>query len=171
MDFFDVAGRIADVTAVPGLVTGFVITYRQLRKTRTAADAARDAAHNAQASIGRSNLLVLIPQLQRVEEELDRAVRQGVEEVVVSALQGWRWQAGQVRGLLEAGRLGNQSLLTDIQHSVTAAAVAQHNLHGPSKNLVSTTHKVRQAIAKVTNELGAVATVQGIQAGDSHVNA
>lgn len=167
LNVLDLMGHVADVSAVPVALAGFGITYYQIRKTREAAEAAEGAARNSQAAIGRSNLLVLIPQLQRVEEDLDRAVRDGSEQVVISSLQAWRWQAGQVRGLLEVGRLASRELLVDIQDSVSAASQAQIELAGSGGelSLAIATKDARDAIAKVTNELGAVATVQGIRAG------
>ncbi|MEU1604127.1 hypothetical protein [Micromonospora matsumotoense] len=167
MNVLGLIGHIADISAVPIALAGFSVTFYQIKKTRKAAEAAEGAARNSQAAIGRSNLLVLIPQLQRVEEELDRAVRDASKPVVISSLQAWRWQAGQVRGLLQVGKLAKRDLLVDIQDSVSAASQAQSELTGSGGelSLAVATKDARDAIAKVTNELGAVATVQGIQAG------
>ncbi|GHJ10925.1 hypothetical protein TPA0907_52920 [Micromonospora humidisoli] len=167
MNVLDLIGHVADISAVPIAIIGFGVTYNQVKKTRKAAEAAESAARNSQTAIGRSSLLGLIPQLQRVEEELDRAIRSGSEPVVASSLQSWRWQAGQVRGLLQVGKLASRELLVDIQDSVSAASQAQIELSGSGGdlNLATATKDVRDAIAKVTNELGAIATVQGIQAG------
>ncbi|MGX4657546.1 hypothetical protein ACWCHM_28070 [Micromonospora sp. SCSIO 07396] len=167
MNVLDLIGHVADISAVPVAIIGFGVTYNQVKKTRKAAEAAESAARNSQKAIGRSSLLGLIPQLQRVEEELDRAIRSGSEPVVASSLQSWRWQAGQVRGLLQVGKLARRELLVDIQDSVSAASQAQIELSGSGGdlNLAAATKDVRDAIAKVTNELGAIATVQGIQAG------
>ncbi|WP_141725409.1 hypothetical protein [Micromonospora pallida] len=168
MAFLDLAGHAADVSAIPVAATGFGLTLWQLRKTRKAAEAARDAAKTAQAAISRSNVLVLIPQLQRTEEELERAVLAKSKPLIRSHLQSWRWQAGQMRGLLKFGGLAGDDLLTDIQISVSGASEIASELVGSiDVDLAELTKPVREAIARVTNELSAVASMQGIQAGGS----
>lgn len=168
MAFLELAGRVADVSAIPVAAIGFGLTFWQLSKTRKAAEAARDAAETAQAAISRSNILVLIPQLQRTEEELERAVIAKSKPLIRSHLQNWRWQAGQMRGLLKVGGLAADELLTDIQVSVAGASEVASELIGSSDlDLPFLTKSVRESIARVTNELSVVASIQGIQSGGS----
>ncbi|WP_326561968.1 hypothetical protein [Micromonospora sp. NBC_01796] len=168
MALLDVAGHIADLSALPIAAVGFGLTLWQLRKTRKAAEAARDAAHTAQAAISRSNVLVLIPQLQRIEEELERAVLSKSKTLVRSHLQSWRWQAGQMKGLLKAGSLGTDELLIDIQDSISGASEAASQLLSTGDlDLADVTKVARSSMARATNELSSIASMQGIQSGGS----
>lgn len=157
--------HITIISTIPLALIGFGFTLWQVRKTRTAAEAARDAAKNAQRGIGRGSLLVLIPQLQRTEEELERAVRSGYSDIAMSWLGTWRWQAGQLRGLINVAST-DRAVLRAIQASVVAAAEAKTELVGSiGVDLVIATKDVRTAIAAVTNQLGELAVVQGMQMG------
>jgi hypothetical protein len=155
-------------SAIPFALAGFGFTIWQIVKTRTAAESALDAARSAQHSIVRNSLLMLIPQLQRVEEELERAVRTQSEDSVVTWLSSWRWQAGQVRGFLAEASPHNKQVLSALQSSIAMAAqVKSAIIDGPLEDLPIITKAARDAIADVTNELGALAAMQGARIGAS----
>jgi hypothetical protein len=165
--FYWIVEHVSTISVIPLAIVGFGITWWQIHKTRTAAEAARDAARDTQHGIGRGSLLVLIPQLQRTEEELERAVRSGHHDIALSWLGTWRWQAGQLRGLINVTST-ERDTLKSIQESVVAAADAKAELIASAEaDLVIATQDVRTAIAAVTNELGELAVVQGMQIGQS----
>jgi hypothetical protein len=90
MSFLDAVGHIADVTAVPGLALGFGLTFWQLRKTRTSAEAARDASRGTQLRMNRVFLLTMAPSVTQAEDELTRALHAGERDRIGLALQNWR---------------------------------------------------------------------------------
>lgn len=146
---------------------GFGLTIWQTTKARKSADAAKKAARDTAHGISRASLLVLIPQMQRVEEELEQAVRDKSVDLTISWLSTWRWQAGQARGFLNSSSTDQQKMLDDLQSSVTAARGAKSKLietTGPP-DVVACTKQVRQAIGRVTGELGTLAASYGIQVG------
>ncbi|WP_435233013.1 hypothetical protein [Micromonospora aurantiaca (nom. illeg.)] len=166
MRFLDLMGHVADVSALPIAVAGFGITLWQIKRTRKVAEAARDSAVAAQSAIQRSNLLVLIPQLLEIEAKLERAAKDGMEEVITSNLRAWRWQAGQVKGLLEKAGGAAPTLLTALQDSIAAAAQLQTELVGVTAvDWPAATLDVRGAIAGVTNELGALSAARSTETG------
>jgi hypothetical protein len=166
LDLYWYIEHVSAITAIPLAVVGFGFTLWQVRKTRTAAEAAQRAAERAQRGIGRSTLLLLIPQLQRAEEELDRAVETGQQNLVLLWLATWRWQAGQLRGLLKVAAPDERTILRSIQESIVATVDLKNSLLGiPGSDLIAATKEAREAIAAVTNGLGELAVVQGIQMG------
>ncbi|WP_344398321.1 hypothetical protein [Actinomadura alba] len=166
--FYSFVERAANLTSIPFALIGFGVTFWQLSKTKKAAESARDAAKIAQGEMSRASLLTLIPQLQRVEEELERAVRLNSSELVISWLANWRWQAGQVRGLLMVISPNDKKTLKAIQASVAAAALVKSSLiDDPDLDLSASTKPARDAMSIVTNEIGALATTHQIQTGGS----
>jgi hypothetical protein len=55
-------------------VVGFYITWRQITKTRGAAEAATTAAGATQRQLASNQLLILVPQLRWIASELDAAI-------------------------------------------------------------------------------------------------
>jgi hypothetical protein len=167
MSFNAVVQDTAAYTAIPLALAGFGITFWQIARTRRVAEAARDAARSTQSDIIRSSLLILIPQLQRVEEELDRAIQIGSDDLAMTCLANWRWQAGQVRGYLSRTSKGNRQIISSLQSSIAMAAqVKSAIIDSSAADLADITKSARDAIADVTNELGMLAAVQGTSIGD-----
>ena len=170
MSFYSAYEVATTVTGIPFAVVGFGITIYQSRKAKTAAEAARDAARESAHNMRRASLLVLIPQMQRVEEELEQAVQNAAVGMSISWLSTWRWQAGQARGFLTSAATAtvNQQVLSSLQASVTAARSAKAKLiEVPSPDVVAATRQARQAIGRATEELSAIAATYGIQLGSS----
>jgi hypothetical protein len=158
--------HVSIIATIPLAIAGFGFTLWQIRKARTAAEAARDAARDAQRGIGRGTLLLLIPQLYRTEEELERAIGDGQPGLMLSWLAIWRWQASQLRGLLKVTAPDERGILKAIQKSMVATADLKTEMLGiKSNDLVDATKEVRTTIAAVTNGLGELAMVQGMQIG------
>lgn len=158
-----VLDAVNGVTAIPFAVVGFGVTFWQLRKTKDAANAASDAARRAQRQISRGNILMLLPQIQRIEDELERAIQLDQVQLAISWLATWRWQAGQLRGLLPNENNQRRRLHRSLQASISVAAETKIRLLDPAQasDLVAITNAVRAAIAAVTNELGALAVEYG----------
>ncbi|MFE6409034.1 hypothetical protein ACFVOR_19145 [Streptomyces sp. NPDC057837] len=154
------------MTSIPIATVGFVLTYRQARKAKDAAEAAEEATTRSTENISRASLLVLIPQMQRVEEELEQAVREKSIDLTISWLSTWRWQAGQARGFLNTSNADELQLLDDLQTSVTAARNAKSRLiETGAPDVVKSTKQALQAIGRVTGELGSLAASYGMQLG------
>ncbi|WP_066364616.1 hypothetical protein [Herbidospora mongoliensis] len=169
--FNGVVEQVANYSAIPLSLLGFALTLWQLMKARRAAEAARDAALQAQGAIRKNSVLMLIPQLLRTEEELDRAVRDSSVELTMVWLTSWKSQASQLRGFLELASLQNNDVMKALQSSVAKATIVRLDLTQQAKgiNLVLATRAARESISLVTVELSALAAVQATQIGERHV--
>ncbi|QCW77449.1 hypothetical protein EQG64_08005 [Streptomyces sp. S6] len=153
-------------SAIPLTLSGFGVTVWQTTKAKKAAEMAARSAQEAKERIGRSSLLVLLPQLHRAEEQLERAVRDGSVELTISWLSTWRWQASQMRGLLDESDPPQRDIATSLQASISSATSAKEKLISNSNpDVITSTRSVRAAMGKVTGELGAMASSQGMQSG------
>ena len=131
-------------------VLGFGVTLFQLRRTRAAVAATKQ-------DVMRNQLLILVPQLQRVENDLERAV-DGDERVLVRyQLEAWRWQASQLRGLVSSAISREHPIIRDLQESVSLASQAKIALTNTTKPIKAATRALRQSIAAVNDQCATLA--------------
>ncbi|MEU6010225.1 hypothetical protein [Streptomyces sp. NPDC047453] len=166
MSFYSVVDAASTWTAIPFASIGFGITIYQTYKAKNAAESAQLAAENVRESISKASLLVLLPQLHRAEEQLERSVRDRSLDLTISWLSTWRWQAGQVRGLLDDADPSQREMIISLQASISAAASAKSKLiEVDSPDIVAITKTARQSVGKVISALGAMTSALGMQAG------
>lgn len=156
--FYSVIDVLSTTLSLPLAIIGFGVAYFQIRKTRAAAESARDAALAARSDASRAAILILLPQLQRVEEQIDRAVETRSVELVLSWSNAWRWQASQLSGHIDVVASSRPQLPQLLQASVMAASTAKTALVGSSTppDIARATKRMRDAIMAVTSELGAL---------------
>lgn len=159
-DWLDVTNAWA---AVPLQLIGFGIAIWQIRKAKSAAESARDAATSAVDSVGANLLLVVLPQLVQVETNLEWAVANRDRATTIHYLGAWRWQAGQVRGLLGRGESPPRSTLRHLQASIAAAADAKLALQDPAEDVFECCRAVQKAIATVTGTIGELSAMQSLE--------
>lgn len=145
-------------TAIPLQLGGFWIAIWQIRKTRSSVESARRAAVFTQDSIARNNLLLQIPQLQRLEQQLQFAIKSNMADLAVNHLDSWRYHASMLRGLLEQVSNETDELLQVVQNSVSLASIASRGAQKPGADLAKVTRPVREAIMRVTDEATAIAS-------------
>lgn len=156
---------LSDTNAWVGLpitIAGFAVAIWQIRKTKSSADSAAAAATDTATAMSESYLLVLLPQLHRVESDLDIAVDRGERQLAASHMSQWRWQAGQLRGLLDTNDPVSKRMAKAIQTSITLAASAKIDALDSTLTLASVTRPVQDAIALVTGEAGQLSIRQPI---------
>jgi hypothetical protein len=153
--------HISTILSVPLAVLGFGLAIWQIVKTRRAADAAKAAALLALNQVRQLNLAGLLPQLTRIDDEIDRAVQDDSAEILRFWLSQWKWQAGVARGLLDSGNRDEEKIMRLIQSSIVAASDVRRELFGvPSGQLVAATTDLRRSVGRVTSELGMLAARQ-----------
>lgn len=161
MEFFDWMNMWL---AMPVAVLGFSITLYQLKKTKDAAEAAESAVKNASSAFNNNLLLSLLPQLLRIESEIDGAVANGHRELVSHYIAQWRWQAGQLKGLLNNGvdadikRVGKA-----LQTSIAICATQKFDVANVSITLEIAARPIQDAVAKVTGDIGMITTQRALQ--------
>ncbi|MFE9743629.1 hypothetical protein ACFYOT_01865 [Saccharothrix saharensis] len=162
---YSVIDHVSTVASIPLATIGFFVAYVQIRKTRKAAEATRAAVESARTEMSRAGVLTLLPQLQRIEEQMERAVSSNSVELFLAWSNTWRFQAGELKGHLEMLAPGNEQLPTLIQKSVGLAGYMKTALDDKREvDLRKVTRKTREAVAAVTNELGSLVAVYGAAA-------
>ena len=90
-------------------------------------------------------MLVLLPQLQKLEGDLDAAVTTGVRDAIIRHLAEWRRLATEVHGLIENQNYADAEAVAQLQRSAVTAATTKSQLLDPGiSDLVKATHTVRQ---------------------------
>ncbi|MEZ7157262.1 hypothetical protein ACBR38_19800 [Streptomyces sp. MAD19A] len=106
---------------------------------------------------------MLIPQLVRIEDEIDRAVNENDVRLVVSWLNTWRWQASQAKGYLQAAKADDPKVMKALQASITASGETKNILVAGTSDLIQDSAAARKAISKAAGELGSLAANFGMQ--------
>ncbi|KUM40239.1 hypothetical protein AR689_02235 [Arthrobacter sp. EpRS71] len=135
-------------------MAGFWVALWQIRKTKSSADSAKAAAEDAATRLENSSALILIPQLQECGSELVRAVHANQQELLLKLITRWRWQAGQLRGLLDDEEPTHKRTNRNIQTSITVAGQLRSltsEKGAPDAELGSSQVA---AVAKVTADFG-----------------
>jgi hypothetical protein len=145
---------------LPLTIVGFALTLIQVSRAKSKAEAARKAAVDARDQMSQNYLLVLLPQLHRTEDDLDSAIRDGEARLVLHHMSVWRWQAGQVRQMLEADPDGNKKSIRALTKSIALAARTKNDVMAAQKDqLLEITRAVSESIATATSEVGALAVI------------
>ena len=161
-------GPLNSWASIPLQIVGFTIAIWQIRKTRKAADAAKEAVLGAELQIGSNLLLVILPQLTQIEGNLEWSISNANRNAVVHYLGSWRWQAGQVRGHLERHGEGDEAFLTLLQTSIATAADTKLELQDPKADLMKRTRAALKSIAEVTGLVGELTARNSIEGSKIH---
>lgn len=144
---------VAEWASVVGLL-GVIATFIQLLRTQGSVKAARAAIDRTEKHLALNQVLVLLPQLQKLEGDLDVAVSAGAREAVIRHLVEWRRLASEVAGLIEAQAYADPTRVDQLQASAVTAAVTKSQLTGTARDIVSGTKTVRAEIATACEYAG-----------------
>lgn len=151
--------------AFPVTLAGFALAFWQLRRTATAANTAATTAINTAKALSGNLLVLIIHQLSNVEREIDRAVDNGERTVVLEYLRQWKFQAGQLRSLVQNHSDDERELERAIQASIVAVSLNKTNISDQEHKLQTAVSPVQAAIAKVSEEFGRLAADRTIKIG------
>jgi hypothetical protein len=147
-----------DWVTVAGLLlalAGLYVTWRQARNAADAAKAAQDAIIATERKIRSKQLMVLIPQLRWTVAELENAITANDRKGARRQLDSWRWQAGNIQGILTVTDPEEIKILQGLQQSVSLARVAGSALLDEQVPIFSRCSKARTAIVAACDELNA----------------
>jgi F0F1-type ATP synthase membrane subunit c/vacuolar-type H+-ATPase subunit K len=155
------ASRWADILTITlgpaGLVVslaGLGYAIHQIRKTKTAAEAAATSAERTSRALVQNHLLFLIPELTRLVSEIDIALA-ALNDTRAGELFGhWRNAASRTRGLLRARGEVPRPLAAAFTGAFTAITETRARLREPNPNLVTASQPALRAIDKVMDEIG-----------------
>jgi hypothetical protein len=145
-----------DWLAVAGFtltLAGLYLTWLQARQASNSANAARRAVQRTQQQIRANQLMVLIPQLMWTASEIDSAIEIEDFPLVRRYLNNWRRQAGNVHGILLAADPDEVEIATELNISVSMAAITERALMTRPKSTRSDCMKARQAITAASDRL------------------
>lgn len=161
------------VVGIALTIVGFWIALVQLSRTKTAAVAARDAVTTGTERIRYNQLLMLVPQMQSLEVELDLAIQQDDAMTGGRVLLRWRQLAATAHGILGPMGPSYEELVTMIDRTRGNAIQAKGRLSEPGGRAVSAlVSGVRKEVAVVNDRLGSIVGQLSteIQGGaDNHV--
>lgn len=148
-------GRIGAVTIGDWVsVVGLTIAIWQIWRTGRIAKSTQQAVEDATRRVGIYNILLIIPELSRLEREIEDAAREGNEEVLRRLLKEWREMGTELRGALSNEEIPASNVDQAIRTSVVLAMAAKQGLmSGKDANLLHATRKVRTAIEEVCVEM------------------
>lgn len=137
-------------------IVGFGLTFWQLRRTKRVAEATQETVYKATDRVRYNQLLVLLPQLQNLEPELDTAVREDDSRVAARTLVRWNQLASQVRGILSTMGVEYEETALDLTKSCEAAASAKGDLVDETGLVKDVTKEARALMASLSTALGGI---------------
>lgn len=133
-------------------VVGFIVAIFQIVKTRDAATAAKDAADETSSRMRNNFLLVLLPQFQAVETELDYAIQGEDRGAARRALLAYSRVASQVAEILIPTSEDQSRFVQELRDSANLASQAKGKLASDARTTV------RSAAAPVQVQIGLMAS-------------
>jgi hypothetical protein len=154
-DVFDghwltIVANWASVLGIAGLIAAFL----QVLRTKKAVVAAQEAIERTENHLALNQVLVLLPQIQKLEDDLDAAVNGGSREAVLRHLGQWRMLAMEAYGLIHQQDYADDAHAEQLRQSAISAAAAKSQLVGTQKDLVAATRSVRREIATASEYAG-----------------
>jgi hypothetical protein len=134
-------------------IIGLVIAIWQIHRTGKIAAATKKAVEEASQRISLYNILLVVPELSRIEHDLERAVQADDDEQVRRLLREWREVASDFRGLLAREGGSDNKLDGLVQLSLTQVVTAKSQIvSGKGAGMLSSTRRAREAIEAVCLE-------------------
>jgi hypothetical protein len=155
------APRLADLLTIILGPLGLVVSLAalayailEIRKTKTAAEAAATAAERTSRVLVQNHLLFLIPELTRIASELDAVVSSADAQRASEYLSHWRNAASRTRGLLRARGDIPRPLASAFTGAFTAITESRAKLRDAQPDVAAATEPALRAIDRVMDEIG-----------------
>ena len=97
--------------------------------------------------------MVLVPQLRWTVAELDSAIESKSALLARRSLDSWRWQAGNIHGILSGVEMTEKKILKGLQQSVELAAAAGGHLLESETAVTTGCLKARTAMVAVCDDM------------------
>lgn len=136
-------------------IFGFTLAIVQLRRTANATEATAEKIEQTLDRLSVNHILVLLPQLRLIENDLDHAAEYDDRRLAQRALISYAHTAGQVASLMEKRTEADTAFLERLRTSARDASAAK-------SQLVSTKVTIKAATRDVAAEISAIA---GLSAG------
>lgn len=132
-----------------GLAVALAQIWRLGRITR----ATKKAVEEATGRVSLYNFLLVVPELTRLESDIEAAALADDPELLRRHLKEWREAMGELHGVLSNEGLSGQKIEQLISDSLVNVTLAKSNVvEGKSTDLLTATKKARKAIEDVCIE-------------------
>jgi hypothetical protein len=122
------------------------------RQTKTALD-------SATGRVSLYNFLLIVPELSRLEREIEDAAFRGEPDELRGLLMDWRDRVGDLQGVLQHQDLDGQKIQDYIRESLQNVTLAKANLlSGKNPDLLTATKRARKSIDQVCIEVRRMAS-------------
>lgn len=151
-------------------VFGFAIAIWQIRKSVKASEATTIAVRVTANRLAANQLLLLVPQLELIDYELDLSIRANDREGVERSLVRWRYLSSKIRGVLIALNI-DPEIIERLQKSASLATVTKATLYNDSKPLLGATKRIAIAVSNVCDEITVLSSRLSTDPGEMMPNA
>jgi hypothetical protein len=128
-------------------VLGLLIAIVQIWRTGRIVRATNRAVNSASQRVSLYNILLVIPELSRVSNDLDNAAMSNNKEAARKALVEWRHLASDFKGLLANEGLSDNGIEKLVQQSLAQSRVAKNQIvDGGAVSVLDSTKKARDSI-------------------------
>ncbi|MEU9820889.1 hypothetical protein ACIGG9_10760 [Pseudonocardia alni] len=165
---YPVLDQIITLIATPLALLGLYLAWKEIRKTKTAAEAARDAAQRAQTALSRNSVVIILYQMQQVETELEKAISDKDRQRSIYWMSTWRSLAGQAVGHLKFINALSDELNEKILNSVETCGKAKNSLVGTAGDTVRISMPGLKSVTGVTADVGVLSVMQNLKSGESN---
>ena len=130
-------------------IVGLTIVIWQIWRAGRLTQATKKAVEDATRRVGVYNVLLLVPELSRLEREIEDAARNNEESALRRLLKEWREIGTDLRGALSNENVGDPEIDQIIKNSVALAMLAKQAMMTDGADLIQATKKVRVSIEQV----------------------
>ncbi|HEY4213947.1 MAG TPA: hypothetical protein VGM84_20910 [Steroidobacteraceae bacterium] len=134
---------------------GFLVAWLALRRTARAVESSAELLEGLQERLTTNDLLVLLPDLHGLEEDLDNACSAtGSGPEAERVLRLYARKAGEILGIMDSqGDLNDDPMALALRQASRAVVKAKGELsQGTTRSLAEVTAPARQKVAKVSQE-------------------
>lgn len=160
---------LSNVLGIVGLAItaiGFSITIWQLIRTANASEASVEAIKRTERRMALNHLLVLLPQFQTIENDLDHAIDVNDRRWAMRALVNCKNVSSEVAAMLEGQDSVDQEIIRTLRVLSRDASSAKSALVSePDETITQLTVEIRQELTGLAAQMAAVAGRFRIQAG------
>lgn len=152
---------------------GLAIAIEEIWRTGRAVERTRRAVEGAALKASIYSLLLVTPELTRIEHDLEESCIRDDNVSVRRLLAEWRNMASEYRGLLLDKDLGDAGLADAILKSISLSTIAKTQLTDDETSALDATKKVRKEIGVVCQRvrtLSAQIKSSSVALGDNKPN-
>jgi hypothetical protein len=159
--FFEGAWTRADWLSLGQLVftfLGFVVAIWQLARAASAAEETRDNVADLKVTLLSNDLLVKLPRLHRLEDDIDNAIKSGNREQILRSIVEYSRASSEVGAMLEGRSETADEPLVKMLKEATSACTKMRNemTKGSGKDPAELAQAVLLKVSKVSPEVSAV---------------